>query len=160
MKIAILPQFLAIKPHFVRKACRGHFKIPILYQFLAIEPRFVRKGCRRGCRIVILYNFLAIQAAEVINHNFTIEARFVRKGCRRGCRIAILHPILVIEPRFVRKDCVSCRFVGTAPRLKRDIEKTEKEEDKRARDLSTSRAQFEPQPNTIWIPAEQNLNIN
>jgi len=63
-----------------------------------------------------------------------IEARFVQKGGRRGCKIAICPQLLAIEPRFVRKGCVgSCRLVGAAPRLKREIEKKEKEEGKRAR---------------------------
>ena len=43
-KIAILLQFSAIEPHFVRKGCAGHLQIAILLQFLAIEPHFVRKG--------------------------------------------------------------------------------------------------------------------
>ena len=51
VEIAILPQFLAIEPHFVRKGCAGHLEIAILLQFLAIEPRFVRKGCV-SCRLV------------------------------------------------------------------------------------------------------------
>ena len=42
--IAILPQFLAIEPHFVRKGCARTREIAILLQFLAIEPHFVRKG--------------------------------------------------------------------------------------------------------------------
>jgi len=48
----------------------------------------------------------------------------------------------VIEPRFVRKGCVSCRFVGTAPRLKREIEKKERargQESKRAREQEGKR---------------------
>ena len=36
-----------------------------------------------------------------------------------------------IEPRFVRKSCISWRLVGTGPRLKREIEK---KESKRARE--------------------------
>ena len=51
LDIAILPQFLAIEPHFVRKGCAGHFEIAILPQFFAIEPHFVRKGCV-SCRLV------------------------------------------------------------------------------------------------------------
>ena len=68
--IAILLQFLAIEPHFVRKGCDGTpwnrnftsvfgdrtsfrakglrrdpLDIAILLQFLATEPHFVRKGC-------------------------------------------------------------------------------------------------------------------
>ena len=50
-----------------------------------------------------------------------------------ACKIAILSQFLAIEPRYVQKGCVSCRLVGTAPRLKREIEKEEKEEGKRAR---------------------------
>ena len=44
-KNAILPQFLAIDHHFVRKGCNGNLEIAILPQFLTIEPHFVRKGC-------------------------------------------------------------------------------------------------------------------
>ena len=66
---ALLPQFLAIEPHFVRKGCTGQVKIAILPQFLTIEPRFVRKGCAGHLQIAILLQFLPI------------EPRFVRKGC-------------------------------------------------------------------------------
>ena len=45
-EIAILPQFLTIEPHFVRKGCAGQVDIAILPQFLTIEPHFVRKGLR------------------------------------------------------------------------------------------------------------------
>ena len=72
--ILILPQFLTIKPRFVRKGCAGHFEIAILPQFLAIEPRFVRKGCGGHFEIAILPQFLAI------------KPRFVRKGCV-SCRL-------------------------------------------------------------------------
>ena len=51
LQIAILPQFLAIEPHFVRNSCAGRLEIAILHQFLAIEPHFVRKGCV-SCRLV------------------------------------------------------------------------------------------------------------
>ena len=43
---------------------------------------------------------------------------------------------MAIEPRYVQKGCVSCRLVGTAPRLKREIEKEEK---KRAREQEGKR---------------------
>ena len=105
-KIAVLPQFLAIEPHFVRNRCRGTLKIAILLQFLAIEPHFVRKGCRGGCKIAILPQFLAI------------EPHIVRKGCRGTFKIAILPQFWAIEPRFVRKGCVSCRLVGTVRALR------------------------------------------
>ena len=51
LQIVILPQFLAIEPHFVRKDARDTLQIVILPQFLAIEPRFVRNGCVL-CRLV------------------------------------------------------------------------------------------------------------
>ena len=77
-----------------------------------------------GAKIAISLQFLAI------------EARFVRKSCRQGCKLAISLQFLAIEARFVRKGCVSCRLVGTAPCLKREIDKKEKEgqESKRARE--------------------------
>ena len=61
----------------------------------------------------------------------------MRKGCHGHFKIAILRQFLAIEPRFVRKGCVSCRLVGTAPRLKGEIEKKERargQESKRARE--------------------------
>ena len=50
---------------------------------------------------------------------------------------------LAIEPPFVRKGCVSCRLVGTASRLKREIEKAREasgQESKRAREQEGKRA--------------------
>ena len=91
MKIAILPQFLAIEPRFVRKDRAGQVEIAILHQFLAIEPHFVRKGCAGHVEIAILHQFL------------TIEPHFVRKGAPDDLQIAILPKFLAIEPHFVRK---------------------------------------------------------
>jgi len=137
-KNAILPQFLAIDHHFVRKGCNGlgiailpifltiephcervapdDLQIALLPQFLAIEPHFVRKGCAGHLEIAILPLFL------------TIEPHFVRKSCAGSVEIAILPQFLAIEPHFVRKGCVSCRLVGTAPApaSKRKIEKKER----------------------------------
>ena len=124
-KSTILPRLCTIEPHFVRKSCAGPVKIAILFQFLAIEPRFVRKGFRSTLQIAIAPQFLVI------------EARFVRKGCDRRFKIAISPQFLAIEARFVQKGCVSCRLVGTAPRLKREIETKEKE---RAREQEGKRA--------------------
>ena len=45
LQIAILPQVLALEPHFVRKGCTGRLELSLLPQFLALEPHFVRKGC-------------------------------------------------------------------------------------------------------------------
>ena len=69
IKIAILPPFLAIELHFVRKGCNGNPEMAILPQFLAIEPHFVRKGSPSLLQIATLLQFLAI------------EPHFVRKGC-------------------------------------------------------------------------------
>ena len=92
-EIAILPQFLAIKPHFVRKGCARTREIAILPQFLAIEPHFVWKGSPDALQLAILLQFLAI------------EPHFVRKGCARTREIAILPQFLAIEPHFVWKGC-------------------------------------------------------
>ena len=67
---------------------------------------------------------------ETRNRNLTsqflaIEPHFVRKGCAGQVEIAILPQFWAIEPHFVRKGCVSCRLVGTAPRLQERIEKKE-----------------------------------
>ena len=63
-EIAILPQLLAIEPHFVRKCCAGQVEIAFFPQFLAIEPHFVRKGCAGHFEIAILPQFLAIERAK------------------------------------------------------------------------------------------------
>ena len=109
-KIAILPQFLAIEPHFVRKGCRGHFKIAILP---AIEPHFVRSS-----REVIKSQFhISFWRSNLISCE-TVAAEVIKSQFHRR--------FLAIEPRFVRNGCVSCRLVGTAPRLKRKMETKER----------------------------------
>ena len=92
-EIAVLPQFWAIEPHFVRKGCAGQLEIAILPQFFAIEPHFVRKRCDGNPEIAILPQFL------------TIEPHFVRKGFAGQLEIAILPQFLAIEPHFVRNSC-------------------------------------------------------
>ena len=62
----------------------------------------------------------------------------MRKGCAGHFEIAILPQFSAIELHFVRKGCVSCRLVGTAPApaFRREIEKKERargQEDKRRR---------------------------
>ena len=90
----ILPQFLAIEHHFVRKGCDRTRAIAILPQILAIEHHFVRKGCDRTRAIAILPQFSAIE-------------HFVRKGCDRTRAIAILPQFSAIE--------LSCERVATGP---------------------------------------------
>ena len=87
-RLARLPQFLTIEPHFVRKGRAGHFEIAILRQFLTTEPRFVRKGCGGHLEITILPQFL------------TIEPHFVRKGCV-SCRL--VGTVTAPAPAFTRK---------------------------------------------------------
>jgi len=117
LQIAILPQFLAIKPHFVRKGCAGQEKLEFYLSFW--------RSNLISCEKV---------APDKRNRNFTsvfAELHFVRKGCDWTPEIAILPQFLAIEPHFVRKGCVSRRLAGTAPRLQ---ERNRKEgESKRAR---------------------------
>ena len=67
----------------------------------------------------------------------------MRKGCAGHLQIAVLPQFLAIEPHFVRKGRVSCRLVGTAPApaFRREIEKKEKQEGKRARGQEGKRAE-------------------
>ena len=57
LKIAILPHFLTIEPHFVRKGCTRRRKLAILLQFLTLEPHFVRKGCDGRRKLAIYFSF-------------------------------------------------------------------------------------------------------
>ena len=88
-KRAILPQSLAIEPHFARKGCRGSCEIVM---FLTTEPHFVRKGCRGHFKSATLFQSLAI------------EPHFVRKGCRGSCEIEILPQFF----SFWRLNFISC----------------------------------------------------
>ena len=53
LKTAILPQFVRIEPHFVRKRCGRHFRVAILHQLLTIEPHFVQNSCAGRFKIAI-----------------------------------------------------------------------------------------------------------
>ena len=77
------------------------------------------------------------------------------KVARDDLDIAILPQFLAIEPRFVRKGCVSCGLVGTAPApaFKREIEKKERargQEGKRARGQEGKRARARGQEEKMW----------
>ena len=182
LEIAVLPQFLAIEPHFVQRVCgtawksqfylsfwrsnliscenvrgqKGRFEIAILPQLLAIEPHFGRKGCDGTRGTAILLQLLAIEphfvrngcAEQLANRNFTPgfgdRTSFRAKGFAGQLGNRNFTSVFVaIEPHFVRnasrdkrddlksRGCVSCRLVGTAPRLQ---ERNRKEgEGKRAR---------------------------
>ena len=112
LEIAILPQFLAIEPHFMRKGRDWTREIAISPQFLAIEPRFVRKGCDWTLEIAILLQFLAI------------EPRFVRKGCI-SCRLVGTAPAPAFKREIEKKE----RARGQEGKRRRcEDEKEEKEE--------------------------------
>ena len=89
-EIAILPQFFAIKLHFLRKGCAGHLQIAILPQFL---NSFRAKGL---CRTPTNRNFISV---------FGDQTSFCTKGLRWTPEIAILLRFLAIELRFVPKGC-------------------------------------------------------
>ena len=65
---------------------------------------------------------------------------FRAKGCRGHFKIAALPQCLTIELHCLRKTCISWRLVGTAPCLKREVEKKEREEGKRASGQAGKRA--------------------
>ena len=60
LKISILPVFLMIEPHFVRKGCAGRKKVATLLVFLTIEPHFVRHDCAGRKKVAILPQILTI----------------------------------------------------------------------------------------------------
>ena len=123
---------MSIEPRFVRKGCAEQLEIAILPQFLTIEPHFVRKGCAGHLSRANLKSqfYLSFWRSSLIwcdrvrgttwSRNFT--------SVFGTPEIAILLQFLAIEPRFVRKGCVSCRLVGTAPApaFRREIEKKER----------------------------------
>ena len=127
-EIAILLQFFAIEPHSVRKrVAREKLKL----QFYLSFSRSNLISCERGLR------------GRSWNRNFTSvfgdRTSFrAKEGFAGEVEIAILPQFLAIEPHFVRKGCVSCRLVGTAPApaFRREIEKKESargQEGKKAR---------------------------
>ena len=124
--IAILPQFLTIEPHFVRKGCAGPVKIA-----MTIEPRFVRSGCAEHWKSQFYRSFWRSNlvscervapdpsksqwrsnlvscervAPDPSKSQWRSNLVSCEKGCRRTLKIAILPQFLTIEPRFVRSGC-------------------------------------------------------
>ena len=154
-KIAILPQFLAIDPHFVRKGCKREPGNRNSTSVFDDRTSFRAKGLRRtswnrnftsvfddrtsfrakGLRgTTWTRTFTSVfDAADTLKSQFYLSfwrSNLVswRKGCAGHLEIAILPLFLAIEPHFVRKGCVSCRLVGTAPApaFRREIEKKER----------------------------------
>ena len=117
-----LPQFSAIEPHFVRKGCAGQVANRNFTSVFDDRTSFHAKRLR----------------GTSWNRNFTSVfddwTSFRAKGLRGTSWNRNFTSLLTIEPRFVRKGCVSCRLVGTAPApaFRREIEKKERAR-KRAR---------------------------
>ena len=138
LEITILPQFLAIEPHFVRKGCAGQVEIAILPQFLAIEPHFVRKGCAGQVEIAILPQFLPIDPHFVrkgcsgTNHNFSSvfadRPSFRVKGLLRHNSNRNFSSVFADRPSFRAKGLrfVPSRLHCPAPAFRREIEKKER----------------------------------
>ena len=133
--IAILPQFLTIEPHFVRKGCRGHLEIAILPSVFDDRTSFRAKGLRgttwnRNFTLSFwrsnLISFERV-AADTLKSQFypqflTIEPHFVRKGCAGRLEIAILPSVFDDRTSFRAK---GLRFVASrchcpGSRLKRE----------------------------------------
>ena len=97
--MAILPQFLAIEPHFVRKSCDW---TPWNRNFTD-RTSFRAKGLRgTTCKRQF---YLSFWRSNLISCEKVVRDKLKSQQ------------FLAIEPHFVRKGCVSCRLVGTAPRL-------------------------------------------
>ena len=103
----------------MRKGSPDALQTAILPQSLAIEPHFVRKGCARTlCKSQVYRSFWRsnliscerVAPGRFANRNFTAvfddRTSFRAKGLRPDAlQIAILPQFLTIEPHFVRKGC-------------------------------------------------------
>ena len=166
-KIAILLQFFdqtsfrakGLPPKFLNRNSISVFSDRTSFRAKRLPPKLVISqfyfsfwrsnliSCERVVADISKSQFYLIScekvAAEVVKSQFYLS--FWRSNlisCEKVAaevgNIAILLQFLVIEPRFVRKGCVSCRPVGTAPRLQ---ERNRKEgESKRAREQEGKRA--------------------
>ena len=162
LEIATLPQFLAIEPHFVRKGGDGNPEIAML------QLSFGRSNlisCERvapdNFKSQLYFSFwrsILISCERVapddfrdrnFNKVFDDRTSFRAKRLRRTTWIRnVTTQFLAIEPHFVRKGCVSCRLIGTAPRLQ---ERNRKEGDgKRARGQEGERRRCEDEKMWRW----------
>ena len=98
LQTAILPQFLAIEPHFVRKGCAGQLANGNFTSVFGDRTSFRAKKLRLD----------------------TMESQFYRSNlisCERVARdnlqTAILPQFLAIEPHFVRKGCAGQVEIAT-----------------------------------------------
>ena len=99
-----------------------------LLQYLHKVPPSISlydKACTKYFPVLLRTRKLAQSTSQ---HYYVL----MRMDCDRSLTIAFFPRFLTIEPHCVRRGCISWRLVGTAPRLKREIEKKEGEEGKRA----------------------------
>ena len=110
-------------------------EIAILPQFLRIEPHFVRKGCSRTNEIVKSQFYLSFCASTLISCEKVapgqVKSQFYLSFCastfrakgllqdKRNCEIAILPQFLRIDPHFVRKGCSGPSKIAILPQFLR-----------------------------------------
>ena len=133
----------------MRKGCTGLLELAILPQFLAIEPHFVRKGCAGQLELAILPQFLTI---HLISWKSQFYPSFWRSNLISCERVAPDNLNSQFYLSFWRSNLISCervafRAVSLAlplpPAFKREIEKKERargQEGKRARGQKGKRA--------------------
>ena len=114
LQIVILPQFLAIEPHFVQKGCAGRLANRNFTSVFGDRTSFRAKGLRRTtCKSQFYFSFW--------RSNLISCERVARDRWKSQFYLSFWRS----KPHFVRKGCVSCRLVGT-PAFKREIEKKER----------------------------------
>ena len=91
LEIAILPQFLAIAPHFVRKGCAGPLANRSFTSVFGARTSFRAKGLRGKSQF-----YISFWRSNLIS---------CKRVARDNLQLAILHQFLAIEPHFVRKGC-------------------------------------------------------
>ena len=124
-KNRILPQFLTIDHHFVRKGCSRTSTLAFFLSFWRstfiscervtpgqVKSQFYLNFCRST--FISCERVSPGQVRHKKNGDFpqflTIDHHFVRKGCSRTSKLAILHQFLTIDPHIVRKG-----YSGTSP---------------------------------------------
>ena len=157
LEIAILPQFLAIEPHFVGKGCAGRLELAILLCFLD-RTSFRAKGLRRTTWKSQFYlsfwrsNLISCERVAPNNLKSQFYFSFWRSNLISWERVAPDNLKSQFYLSFWRSDFISCervafRAVALAlplpPAFKREMEKKERargQEGKRARGQEGKRA--------------------
>ena len=120
LEIAILPQFLPIEPHFVRKGSNWTREITILPQILAIEPHFVRKGCYYWtpeiANITSVFVAMACERVAIGRQKSQFYRSFWRSNLMSCERVAIGRQKSQFYFSFWRSNLISCERVATGTR--------------------------------------------